>query len=72
MLLSARFRDWELGRGAGPTPLTDAEPVRLCLTYMCIFLVRSKQRRLIRDIGMSWIKDGTDGVDIVGKMMTIT
>ena len=28
MLISARFRDWELGRGAGPTPLTDAEPVR--------------------------------------------
>jgi len=71
VLLSARFRDWELGRGAGPTPLTDAEPVRLCLTYTCVFSWFAVNS-VIRDIGMSWIKDGTDGVDIVGKMMTIT
>jgi len=31
MFLAARFRDWELGRAPAPapTPLTDAEPVRI-------------------------------------------
>jgi len=40
MLVSARFRDWELGRGTAPTPLTDAEPVRL-ITFTFITEINS-------------------------------